>query len=294
MGLAGAPAGYSTTHVSQVRTHPVERGARPRPSARDRPTGRGERLRLRVDLRPLPSVGRRSRPLARSCGRCSARSPSARRRIGVAVGVTCPIMRIHPAILAQATATTVASPRWTIHLGRRHRGGAQRAHPRRQLAAAPDRASTCSRRRIDVIRRLWTGDEVYLPRGALHRRERPPLRPRRPSRSPWSSPASATRPAEFAARIGDGCCGPPRGASDTIDTWKAAGGTRTGYSQIDVCWADDASATLDTVEAGVEDGRRAGPTLQDLPTPAHFDMAASVVRRDGLTSRSSSERTRTS
>src|SRR6188472_397864 len=39
--------------------------------------------------------------------------------LGIAVGVTCPIMRVHPAILAQATATTalLAEGRFTWGVG---------------------------------------------------------------------------------------------------------------------------------------------------------------------------------
>jgi G6PDH family F420-dependent oxidoreductase len=40
--------------------------------------------------------------------------------IEVGVGVTCPIMRIHPVVLAQATATTGQFARRSLHVGRRH------------------------------------------------------------------------------------------------------------------------------------------------------------------------------
>ncbi len=89
----------------QVRLDAVERGAPPAAPCRARRRGRAARLRLRVDLRPLPSRGSTSKATPPSSGRCSERSPSAPASIGVAVGVTCPTTRIHPVILAQATAT---------------------------------------------------------------------------------------------------------------------------------------------------------------------------------------------
>ena len=54
------------------------------------------------------------------------------------------------------------------------------------------------------------------------------------------------------------------------------------YSQIDVCWADDEEEALDTVDRVWRTAGVPGQLSQDLPTPAHFDMAASIVRRDDL------------
>ena len=65
------------------------------------------RLQLRDDLRPLPSLDRQAGRSRRSSGASSAAS---RRSPGdsVVTGVTCPIVRIHPAIIAQAAATVGA------------------------------------------------------------------------------------------------------------------------------------------------------------------------------------------
>jgi G6PDH family F420-dependent oxidoreductase len=87
--------------------------------------------------------------------------------------------------------------------------------------------------------------------------------------------------AELAARIGDGLW-TTGGASETIDDWKAAGGSGPVYSQIDVCWNADRDAALDIVERIWRTAGVPGQLSQDLPTPAHFDMATSIVRRDDL------------
>jgi coenzyme F420-dependent glucose-6-phosphate dehydrogenase len=87
--------------------------------------------------------------------------------------------------------------------------------------------------------------------------------------------------AELAARVADGLW-TTGGGSETIDTWKAAGGKGPVYSQIDLCWADDEDDALDTVEAIWRTAGVPGQLMQDLPTPAHFDTAASMVRRDDL------------
>ena len=52
----------------------------------------------------------------------------------VTTAVTCPTIRIHPAVIAQAAATSAVLLDGNFGLGRRQRRGAQRAHPRRPLA----------------------------------------------------------------------------------------------------------------------------------------------------------------
>jgi hypothetical protein len=54
------------------------------------------------------------------------------------------------------------------------------------------------------------------------------------------------------------------------------------YSQLDVCWSDDEERALDTVFERWRTAGVPGQLSQDLPTPAHFDMAASIVRREDL------------
>ena len=77
----------------------------------------------------------------------------------VTTAVTCPTMRIHPAVIAQAAATSAVLLRRPVHARRRHRRGAQRARPRRPLAARRP-AARDARGGREVIRALWTGDVV--------------------------------------------------------------------------------------------------------------------------------------
>ena len=79
--------------------------------------------------------------------------------LDVVVGVTCPIMRIHPAILAQATATTshLLGERFTWGVGT---GEALNEHILGdKWPPAPDRLDMLEEA-IEVIRQLWTGDEI--------------------------------------------------------------------------------------------------------------------------------------
>ena len=83
--------------------------------------------------------------------------------IDVAVGVTCPIMRIHPAVLAQAAATTghLLDGRFTWGVGT---GEALNEHiVGQRWPIAPERIDMLEEA-VDIIRQLWSGDEVTVTR----------------------------------------------------------------------------------------------------------------------------------
>ena len=54
-------------------------------------------------------------------------------------------------------------------------------------------------------------------------------------------------------------------------------------SQIDICWSSNTDDALDTVERVWSTAGVPGQLSQDLPTPAHFEQAAALVRREDLT-----------
>ncbi len=199
--------------------------------------------------------------------------------LSVVVGVTCPIIRIHPAILAQASATTahLLGERFTWGLGS---GEALNEHILgAKWPPAPERLAMLEEA-VEVIRKLWSGEEVSFV-GRYYTVENAriydaPLVP-----IPLVISAFGDKAAELSARAGDGLW-TTGGDSGIIDTWKAAGGSGPIYSQIDMCWAEDGNTALDTVQAVWRTAGVPGQLSQDLPTPAHFEMAASNVRRDDL------------
>ena len=199
--------------------------------------------------------------------------------LDVVVGVTCPIMRIHPVILAQATATTahLLGKRFTWGVGT---GEALNEHVLGdKWPPAPERLAMLDEA-LGVIRQLWSGEEIST-KGEYFTVENARIYDVPPNDIPIVVSAFGDKSAQLAARIGDGLW-TTGGASETIETWKAAGGSGPVYSQIDVCWADDESDALDTVEGVWRTAGVPGQLSQDLPTPAHFEMAASVVRREDL------------
>ena len=193
--------------------------------------------------------------------------------IGVAVGVTCPIMRIHPAVLAQAAATTghLLDGRFTWGLGT---GEALNEHiTGERWPIAPDRIDMLEEA-IDVIRQLWRGEDVTI-RGRYFTVENARIYDPPPSSIPIVVSAFGPAAAEMAARAGDGLW---TGAdAEIIETWRRGGGRGPVYSQITVCWAPTRDEAVERAHRVWPNKAVPGQLSQDLPTPAHFEQAVSPV-----------------
>ena len=78
---------------------------------------------------------------------------------GVGVGVTCPIVRVHPAIVAHAAATTsvMLGDRFFLGVGT---GEALNEHVHGDRRPAPAIRREMLEEAVGVMRELWTGDTV--------------------------------------------------------------------------------------------------------------------------------------
>jgi coenzyme F420-dependent glucose-6-phosphate dehydrogenase len=201
-------------------------------------------------------------------------------RVEIGVGVTCPILRIHPAILAQATATTslLAGGRFVFGVGT---GEALNEHVLGQRWPRPDLRREMLEEAIDVIRRLWTGETVdHLGRFYEVENARifdPPNRP-----IPIVVSGFGTAAAELAGRIGDGYWGhsPDK---EVLDAYEQSGGSGPRYAQLNVCWSTDAETARKTVHRVWPNGGVPGQLSQDLPTWTHFEQAAEMVTEEDAT-----------
>jgi G6PDH family F420-dependent oxidoreductase len=194
--------------------------------------------------------------------------------IGVGIGVTCPTIRIHPAILAQATATTALLMKdrfvWGVGTGEalnEHILG-HRWPPHEVRAEMLEEA-------IEVVRRLWT-EESVTHRGKHYIVENARVfdRPERPIPVVVSAFGSST--AELAAEIGDGLW-ITGAAADTIEAYRAAGGKGPVYSQLTLCWATDREKAIETAHRLWAFTALTGQLNQDLATVQHFEQAVELV-----------------
>jgi coenzyme F420-dependent glucose-6-phosphate dehydrogenase len=197
--------------------------------------------------------------------------------LDVAVGVTCPTTRIHPVILAQATATVanLMPGRFTWGVGT---GEALNEHITGvRWPPAPVRLEQLEEA-VELIRELWTGASVDHD-GTHFCVEDARIYDPPEQAVPIVVSAFGPEAAKVAARCGDGLW-TSGSASEAIEQWKVAGGGGPVYSQMTLCWAPDRERAIDEAHRLWRNSVVPGQLSQDLPTPSHFQQATSIVTRE--------------
>jgi G6PDH family F420-dependent oxidoreductase len=201
-------------------------------------------------------------------------------RLRVGVGVTCPTIRIHPAVLAQATATTslLFGDRFFFGVGS---GEALNEHILGHRWPPAEVRRSMLEEAVEIIRALWAGDTVDH-RGAFYEVENAKLFDPPAPRPPIIVSGFGTDAVRLAARIGDGYWGHAP-ETEVIDLYRESGGTGPRYAQVNLCWADDVTSARKTVHEVWPNAGIPGQLSQDLPTWTHFEQAAQLVREDDAT-----------
>jgi coenzyme F420-dependent glucose-6-phosphate dehydrogenase len=199
-------------------------------------------------------------------------------RIGT--GVSTPIARVHPLVIAQAAATTelLMPGRFFLGLGAGERLNEQVMGQHwptgRVRRAMVDEA-------VDIIRRLWAGKSVTHD-GDPFRVERARLYSRPDTPPPIVIAAGGTKTAELAGRIGDGMLGvEPQPAF--VDAFEAAGGSgKPRVGQLHVCWAPSVDDARRTALEWWPNAAIPAPLLAELATPTQFAATAELVTEDAV------------
>ena len=198
----------------------------------------------------------------------------------VGTAVTCPTVRMHPAIVAQATATaaTMLEGRFFFGVGT---GEWLNEHVTGARWPRPDERRDMLREAIDVIRDLWSGELVDRA-GSHYRVDGARLYSTPDSPPPIMVAAGGPAAAQLAAEIGDGMIGtsPDR---DLVSAFRAgADPAARVYAEMGVCWSLDPDEGLRTAVERWPNAGLPGPLSTELAMPAHFEDAASLVGADQL------------
>ncbi|MFC4248826.1 TIGR03557 family F420-dependent LLM class oxidoreductase [Natribaculum luteum] len=197
----------------------------------------------------------------------------------VGVGVTCPTVRIHPAIVAQAVATTAAmfDGRFTFGVGT---GENLNEHVLGDRWPEHDVRLEMLEEAMTVMEALWEGDTVSH-RGTHYTVENARLYTLPAEPPPVVVSAFGPKTARMAAERGDGLwtVGP---REDVLEAYEDAGGEGPTYTQLDVCYAETEDEAVDTVYEHWPNTALPGELSQELPTPAHFEQAATMVEREDV------------
>jgi G6PDH family F420-dependent oxidoreductase len=196
-------------------------------------------------------------------------------KIRMGTGVTCPLIRIHPAIVAQAAATVAAMMPGRFFLGigtgenlNEHVTGARWPLAWERLEMLEEAA--------EVIRKLWSGDEI-THRGVHYTVEQARLYTLPDEPPELYVAASKPQAAELAGRIGDGFISTAPD-DELVSAFEEAGGAgKPKIGMIHVAYDEDE-------EAGHERAHKLWPNLalagsggQELPAPRDFEESAANV-----------------
>ena len=193
----------------------------------------------------------------------------------VTTAVTCPTTRIHPAILAQATATSsnlLPDGRFRFGVGT---GEALNEHILGDRWPPADLRLDMLAEAVELIRRLWTGEQV-THRGRHYTVENARIYTPPTGEVPIVISAFGPEALQVAAEHGDGWM-TTQPAADLLDQYRDAGGKGPAYGQVKCCWGEDEAAARSLAHELWPTSGVPGQLHQDLPTPAHFEQAASKV-----------------
>jgi coenzyme F420-dependent glucose-6-phosphate dehydrogenase len=204
----------------------------------------------------------------------------ATQRLRLGTGVTCPLIRTHPAVIAHASATaSVLMPgRFFLGLGT---GENLNEHVLGDRWPEGQTRFEMLTEAIEVIRLLWQGG-YQSHHGQYYTVEQARLYTL--PDDPPSIMVAADKPnaAKLAATAGDGFIGTAPD-EELISEFEAAGGAhKARIGQLTVCWANDEETALKTALEWWPNAAAPGELGQELALPRHFEQVAKLVSEDDV------------
>ncbi len=193
--------------------------------------------------------------------------------------VTCPIVRYHPAVVAQKAATlgVLSDGRFSLGVGA---GENLNEHVVGQGWPPVDLRHEMLREALQIIRQLWTGDYVTC-RGEHFDVESAKLYDLPDSPIRIGVAGSGASSCSIAADLGDFFIG-TEPKPDLKEKYAAAGGTGELVGQFPVCYGADTEATRATLHEHFKWGTLGWKVQAELPGPVNFASAAQYVRAEDM------------
>ena len=200
--------------------------------------------------------------------------------IKLATMVTCPIMRYHPAIVAQMAATmgVLSQGRFTLGLGA---GERLNEHITGQGWPAVSQRHEMLREAVEIIQSLWQGGYVSY-QGAYYTVEDAQVFDLPSEPLQLFIAAGGPRAARLAAEAGGGVC-MTEPKVDIVEAFKSAGGDgEQVWGQIVLSWDASEEAGLKTAHDQFRFAAGGWKVQSELPNPINFDAATKNVRPEDL------------
>jgi coenzyme F420-dependent glucose-6-phosphate dehydrogenase len=205
---------------------------------------------------------------------------NATKRLRIMTGVTCPIVRYHPAIVAHAASTleTLMPGRFMLGVGT---GESLNEHIIGQRWPEYEVRAEMLEEAVEVIRKLWSGG-VQSHHGKHYTLENARIYslPERPP--PIIVAAGGPRSAAMAGRIGDGLIdfAPEEKVVAAFDDNGGAG--KPKFIQFNVCWAEDEAEARKTALEICPTVALSGALGQELPNPWDYEAAVEPITEEKI------------
>jgi G6PDH family F420-dependent oxidoreductase len=198
-------------------------------------------------------------------------------KLPVTTAVTCPTVRIHPAIVAQAAATSAVllEGRFALGVGS---GEALNEHILGDAWPDADTRLEMLEEAVEVIRTLWKGG-VQDHRGRHYTVQNARIYDLPEQPPPILVSGFGPKAVRVAARIGDGYMTtmPDR---ELIELYRSEGGTGPVQAGTKVCFGRDEAQAIETVHRLWPNEALPGELAQVVPSPAHFEQACQLITKE--------------
>jgi coenzyme F420-dependent glucose-6-phosphate dehydrogenase len=202
-------------------------------------------------------------------------------RMRVGTGVTCPIIRIHPAIIAQAAATSAVLMPRRFFLGVGTGENLNEHIVGERWPVAHERLEMLEEA-IALIREMWTGC-WQSHHGKYFTLENARIFTLPQQLPPIMVAASKPGAAAVAGRVGDGLIS-FEPDPNLVSTFRESGGhTKPRYGQLTVCYAESDEAAVRAVRDHWPNAAIGGDLMTDLPSPSHFEQAVELIQPEKIT-----------
>ena len=200
-------------------------------------------------------------------------------RLRLGTGVTCPTVRIHPAVIAQAAATAQSMMEGRFFLGV-GAGENLNEHVLGDYWPSPDERQEMLEEAIDVIRLLWQGD-YQTHRGKHYRVENARIYTLPDEPPGIAVAAGGPEAARLAAEKGDALISTAPD-EELVEAYQQAGGEGERYGQLTVCFDQDEQRARKTALEVWPNAGLGGELSYELPLPRHFEQAAENIDEEKI------------
>lgn len=202
-------------------------------------------------------------------------------QLRLTTAVTCPTMRIHPAVVAQAAATAaeMMPGRFTLGVGS---GEALNEHILGRHWPTAEVRLAMLRESIELIRELWKGEDTDW-HGEHYTVEDARIYTRPEAPPPILVSAFGPAALRVAVELGDGWI-TTSPDTEMLRQFRTEG-RGPAHAGVKVCWGPDEAAARKLAHETWRSSGVPGELSQVLPTPSHFEQASELVTEEQIASK---------